>query len=80
MHRSSFVFERDDEPRNRNTVFRGDPTEYNIHYINVTSEIDQDVYISAHTYGMKHYHGACAALFSKSWYTEVLVALDSSLF
>lgn len=56
---TSFVFEGDDEPINRKSVFSGEKKEYNHHYLKVTSGVDQEVYISAHTYNIKHYHGDC---------------------
>lgn len=66
---SQFAVFGDDEPFNRQETFN-DGFMYNVHNLSLISEIDQEVYLSAHTYHFKHYHGAC----SEGYYdSEVLV-------
>lgn len=56
---SAYAVFGDDEPYNRQEPW-GDGWEYNVHNLSVISDIDQEVYLSAHTYHFKHYHGACS--------------------
>lgn len=56
---SAFAILGDDDPVDRQTVFRGDPTEYNKHVLLVESPVDQLVSLSVHAYSIKHYQNMC---------------------
>ena len=40
LHYNSFVFQGDDNPVNRRTVFADDDTEYNVHTIDIISPVN----------------------------------------
>ena len=65
-YHASFAKFGDDEDWNRRQVFGGDPTLYNEHRLFVTSQVDQEITFTTHTYKMKHYHGPCEPLAYKS--------------
>ena len=65
-YHASFAKFGDDEDWNRRQVFGGDPTLYNEHRLFVTSQVDQEIVFTTHTYKMKHYHGPCEPLAYKS--------------
>lgn len=52
--------------------------EYNIHYLQVVSPVEQEVWVSAYTYEKKHYHGACGTFFDRSDASEILYGAPES--
>ena len=70
-YHSSFAIFGDDEPVNRDRVFKDDDTEYNIHTLLIQSPVAQKVQFSTHSYHFKHYHGDCSwGMFSSEVFVE----------
>lgn len=59
MHHTGFLFENDDEPVNRQRIWEQYDTEYNVHWLQITSDEPQQITLSAHSYNWGHYHGDC---------------------
>ena len=71
-HHVGFAVLNDDAPFNRDTVFDGDSTEYNLHKLLLKSPVKQKTIVTMYLYHWKHYHGQCGKQFELSE-TEVLL-------
>ena len=69
-HRTYFDVYGDDGDHNKGEYFYNDDTEYNNYTFLLTSEVDQQVYISLYTYGDLQYVATCYESF---YYSTVLI-------